>query len=239
MSAARLEVHSRHAGIFVRGVKLDDEDQVARMRREVLRIVTDEQALSLYVLLVDGATTFQGWSWPPTAMLADLDRRRPAWTAEDVILLFDLALRSTQEGQLPAMRGAAMAAERLDPAGRAACLSRMTAALAAVEDEIYGESPVRIKLCRTLRTLIESADASTRARVRTGVFAVGDGWSRAAVERLHTVADDVEVVSDLLAHATTLTGNANGGPLNQPGRRGEEWIRAGGCSPPAGPSDPG
>lgn len=68
MSAARLEVHSRQAGVFVRGVKLDDEDQVARMRRDVLRIVTDEQALSLYVLLVDGATTFRGWSWPPTAM---------------------------------------------------------------------------------------------------------------------------------------------------------------------------
>jgi hypothetical protein len=204
MNVDRLAEHRDRAGVYIRGLRFDDEAALTQLRSDVLRTLRDDQALSLYVLVVDAAAAHRGWEWPGGIRLfTDLGRRPLAWTAADVALLFDLAEEAKDQTVVIVFRAAVAAAEQLDPAQRAGCVEGFERARRRIDEGFY-DSGERARLQARLRLLVESARPPAPATVRTGVFFLDDGWGLAAVEHLREVTTDADAISDLLSHAATI-----------------------------------
>jgi hypothetical protein len=203
MIGTRLSRHRDRAGDLIRGLRFDDDEAVAHLRRDVLRTLSDERALSLYVVLVEHASADQGWIWGGGRLLADLNRRSLPWTSVDVGLLFKLALRAKHHTVITVLKAAAAAAERLDRAERIRCVYHFRRALRLVDAGSYDPSE-RARLRVRLRALLDSADPAVQTSVRASMIHVEDGWGPVALQRLLAVTTDVDIVSDLLAHAATI-----------------------------------
>lgn len=200
MNKALLTRHRERAGVLIQGLGLTDDAELDPLRAAI-RTLSEEQALSLYLLLVEHASTYRGWNWGGARLFVLLHVRPLPWTADDVRLLFDLAQSARDWTVLTTVKAAPAAAERV--AAAELSVEQLTAALRKVETEVFDASE-RVRLMVRLRLLIEAAYPSTGATVRTGVIRIKDGWSHAALERPLAVTEDVRVVSDLLEHAAKI-----------------------------------
>ncbi|MCW6010108.1 DUF4132 domain-containing protein [Micromonospora sp. CPCC 205371] len=198
MSGTRLSQHHRQAGHLIQSVRSD-----GTWSGSALRALSDEQALSLYVVLVERASAYRGWSWNGGRVFNDLRRRALPWSAADVGLLFELAREARAQTVITVLKAAVGAAERLDPADRGGLVEHFRHALTHIDADWYDPSE-RARVRLRLRALIESADPAAGARVRTSVVHVEDGWSLVLVERLAAITSGAEAVSDLLAHAASI-----------------------------------
>ena len=213
MNLERLTAHRDRAAHLIEGVH--DDERASGVRR-IAKTLSDDVALSLYVLLVEDAARYSGyWGWSGGRIVTDLARRPLPWTAPDVELLFELALTARRHNVSTAARAAATVADNVDPAVRHGCVRHVPQLLKRLLDE-YDDAGGRTRLAAQLRALVEAADPPTRPTVRTAVIDMTDGWGGAAVERLASVTTEVDAVSTLLAHAAGIPA----GP-----RPTQKWLR--------------
>ncbi|HTJ39128.1 MAG TPA: DUF4132 domain-containing protein, partial [Dactylosporangium sp.] len=218
MSAEALAGHRDRAARVLPDAPGLDAAAVEHFRHRVLPDLDDEAVRSVTIALAERASNYRGWAWEAARLFPALAERRPAWTAGDVELLFDLAHRAEEESRVTVLRVATGAGEAMGPADRGPLVERFRRAQRLVEGHSWRESGERAQLLRRLVLLVDTPQRGAAAWA--GRIRVEDGWSRAAVQRLAAVPGaDTEAVAALLDHALDLTS----GP-----RPTKAWLRRAG-----------
>ncbi|GAA3219373.1 DUF4132 domain-containing protein [Dactylosporangium siamense] len=203
MTVETLDTHRARAAVVLPAAIGFNEHAVERFLRRDLPDLDDAQIRSVTVALAERAAAYVGWGWHAARLFPALANRRPAWTATDAELLFDLAHRAPEGTLVTVLRIATGAAETLDLAGRTGLVERFRDAQKLVEAPSWHEAGERANLLRRLARLADNA--ADGAAAWAGRIRIGDGWSRAVVEHLRTAPAGVDALGPLLDHALTLT----------------------------------
>ena len=178
-----------------------DAETSEQFRRLVVPDLDDEQVRAVTVALAERVSRYHVWgSWPAARIFPALEGRRAAWTADDVELLFGFARPASLK--VTVLRVAIAAAEALDPADRGRLVECFQQAQELVVRTNEGSSGERSQLLRRLALLADTAGDGVP--VLAGRIRIGDGWSRAVVERLNVPPAEVDGFGALLDHALTL-----------------------------------